>query len=473
MSIYLDFSGWPTTSAFVKSAKLTCLWYAKHMSPSHLKNMHQRLLHFLRTTCDGRNEELGEVSHVDLLNYRAMLNSRTSWYLGTLSGFLQKWHDLGYPGVTDDAVALLRQLRIQGNRKGEAVLTHDPVQGPLSDLEVESLQATLDKAYAADEVDKEGYVLAYLFMLLGQRPVQYAAMKVRDVDVARAEDGTPVYTLRIPRAKQRNQLSRSVFSERALVPQVGQLLIEYCNEVRRKFHAVLADPSNAPLFPAKRRSEKREPAGFEFHRTALTLGKCLVDTLSRLEVPSERTGQPLHISALRFRRTVATRAAIEGHGPLILAELLDHTDTQNVGVYIEARPEVVERIDRAIAMRLAPLAQAFAGVLIDDESQAIRAGDPSSRIRNPGKDGAGHTVGSCGKFSFCGFDAPIACYTCLHFQPWLDAPHEGLLQKLISERELLAKETDLRIASINDRTILAVAEVILLCDARRKEMGRG
>jgi hypothetical protein len=92
--------------------------------------------------------------------------------------------------VTTDAAALLKQLRTQGNQKGEAVLTHDPIHGPFTDVELESLQSSLDKAYVAGEVDIEGYLLAYLFMLLGQRPVQYAALKVRDVGVAYAKDGT-------------------------------------------------------------------------------------------------------------------------------------------------------------------------------------------------------------------------------------------------------------------------------------------
>jgi hypothetical protein len=311
-------------------------------------------------------------------------------------------------------------------------------------------------------------LLAYLFMLLGQRAVQYASLKVCDAGLARAKDGTPVYTLKIPRAKQRNQLSRTEFKDRVLIPQIGELLVQYRNDVRTAFQGLLPDPSKAPLFPARRRSGG-EPNGFEYHRTAPALALLLRDSLEKLRAMSERTGQPLNITATRFRRTVATRAAMEGHGELIIAELLDHTDTQNVGVYIEARPEIVERIDRALAMYLAPMAQAFAGMIIEDESQASRAGDPSSRVCDPRFDPSMKPMGSCGKHGFCGFLAPIACYTCVSFQPWLDGPHEAVLEYLISERDRLAAKTDLRIASVNDRTILAVAEVVSLCEAQRQE----
>jgi hypothetical protein len=82
--------------------------------------------------------------------------------------------------------------------------------------------------------------------------------------------------------------------------------------------------------------------------------------MESLSAISERTGETMKITPTRLRRTRGTRAAMEGHGVLVIAELLDHSDTQNAGVYVEARPEIVERIDKALALHLAPLAQAFA-----------------------------------------------------------------------------------------------------------------
>lgn len=471
ITVSLNFAKWPATASFVASAKLALLWYAEHMSPAHVKNMFERLGHCLRSVCAGRDNPLAEITSTDLINYRTTLNDNTSWYLGNLSGFLQKWHSLGYSGVTADAVTLLKQLRTKGNRKGEAVLTHDPARGPFTDIELGSLQSALDRAYSDGGVDREAYLLAYLFMLLGQRAVQYASLKVCDVGVASAQDGTPVYTLRVPRAKQRNQLSRTEFKDRVLIPQIGELLVQYRDDVRAAFQLLLPDPLGAPLFPARRRLGG-EPEGFEYHRTAPALALVLRDSLENLTAMSERTGLPLNITATRFRRTLLTRAAMEGHGELILAELADHSDTQNVGVYIEARPEIVERIDRAIAMHLAPLAQAFAGVLIRDESEATRAGDPSSLICDPRFDPSMKPIANCGKHGFCGFAAPIACYTCSNFEPWLDGPHEVVLEFLIGERDRLTSRGDMRIAAINDRTILAVAEVVRQCEAQRDTDGK-
>ena len=171
------------------------------------------------------------------------------------------------------------------------------------------------------------------------------------------------------------------------------------------------------------------------------------------------------VSPTRFRRTIGTRAAMEGHGELIIADLLDHSDIQNVVVYVEATPEIIERIDKAMALQLAPRAQAFMGIIIEDESKAKRGEDPASRIRSPDiatPNGGG--VGTCGKYGFCGAYAPVACYTCRKFQAWLDGPHEIVLEELISKREkTLEQPGDERIAFVNDRTILAVADVVRKC----------
>jgi hypothetical protein len=161
--------------------------------------------------------------------------------------------------------------------------------------------------------------------------------------------------------------------------------------------------------------------------------------------------------------------AREGKGEFVIAEALDHSDIQNAGVYVRNIPEIVERIDKAVALQLAPIAQAFQGVLVVSEVDAKRGGDPSSRISN-----GAVNLGNCGSYGFCGALAPVACYTCNHFQPWLNGPHEAVLDGLINERNRVLEQTeDRKIASVNDRLILAVSDVVSRCNAMRREGARG
>jgi integrase len=453
------------TPEFVRGFQKTLIWYAENKSLRHLDNMFQRAEHLFKYLNEHQLEPLHEISEVHLLNYHASLGAHR-WYLGSLAGFLKKWYALGYQGVTKGATALLSELRLKGNEKGHAVSTLDPYDGPFTDIELESIQAALNHAYAADLVTKADYLLAWLVMLLGQRPVQYALLKVSDVLAPQLKDGSHIYGLKVPRGKQR-QAARLEFKERLLTPQIGKLLCEYAAEVKESFQGRLEDSRQAPLFPADETG--LQPAGMAYHLKSPQLANRLVRALSKCEVYSERTGDVIHITATRLRRTLGTRAAREGHGEFLIAELLDHTDIQNVGVYVQSSPEIVERIDRAVAMALAPLAQAFTGTIIADESAAVRGNDPASRIFDPRIERSCKPMGSCGTHSFCGFSAPIGCYTCSSFQAWVDGPHEAVLDYLLAERERKLNTTDVRIATVNDLTIRAVAQVIRLCDASRVE----
>ncbi len=467
-TIHLDFLQLIANAEIVLGAQATLVWYAENLSSASMNACFNQFKHFCRIVSEGQ----GELSVIDvpqILSYRSSLGKKKSWKLGGLSLFFRRWHQLGIHGVTADATKLLNQLKIPGMEKGVAVTTMHSMHGPFTDIEFQAIQSATDSAYIDGHIPLSSYVMAMLFMALGMRPIQYAALKVQDVRLSEAIDGSKVYSLRIPRAKQRRQQVRNQFKERVLIPKIGELLVLHAKDVEIQFNGLLQDPKQAPLFPAQQR-EHEEPSGFEFHRTGSSISASLAYTLSSLKVISERTGELMNITPYRFRRTIGTRAAIEGHGELVIAELLDHTDTQNVGVYVQATPEIVERIDRAVAMHLAPLAQAFSGVIIADESEATRKDDPASRICDPRIDPSMKPMGNCGKYGFCGSLAPISCYTCRSFQPWLDGPHEAVLNHLILERERLQIGSDIRIASINDRTILAVAEVVRRCEEIRAEM---
>jgi integrase len=462
-----DFTAFPVRERIKMALKATLVWYAENSSLSHLKNLYYQSRELFDFKFAQTGTLVTEITSADILNYKAQIGREKEWYVGVLSGFLRKWDELGYAGISGGAVILLRQLRLKGNAKGVATATMDPVHGPFTNTELEALQRALNAAYGRQEVSLPQYVLCWLFMTLGQRPTQYAALKVRDVVKLTSKDGVESFAIKIPRAKTRDSAARGAFKERLLVPEVGSLVIQYAAAVRDQFTGVLPDADNAPLFSCEQTEEN--PEGYAYHCTAAQIGNLFNSALKRLHVVSERTGDFIHITPKRFRQTIGTRAAEEGHGELVIAELLDHIDTQNVGVYVRSTPAIVERIDKAVAMQMAPLAQAFAGKLIKDSSEASRADDPTSVIRAPSITNSFEGMSSCGKHGFCGFMKPVACYTCPNFEPWLDGPHEKILEYLLTERERLLATTDVRIASVNDGTIYAVALVMLLCKETQAE----
>lgn len=440
--------------------KRVFIWYLENLAVQHAVNMYNRLKEFLEFSYIQSQNYTTTITSTHLLNYKSTLDAQHEWYLGALSGFLKKWYEMGFPGLSEDAYDYLNEAKFKGNEKGKAVLTMDPYKGPFTDLELEGIQTAINNAYADGDIPKADFLLVWLLMIYGSRPIQIAELKVCDLIEAKRKDASEEYIIRIPRAKKRKK-ARLEFKDRIVPPSLGKVLFDYSKQVKNDFIGILDDQNQAPLFPSKEENRSGELA---YHPSSKEITSRIQKIIGSLKLTSERTGEKLHITSTRFRYTIGTRAASEGHGELIIAEILDHEDIQNAGVYTASTPEIIKRIDKAMAVHMAPIAQAFAGLLLFDKSKATRADDPTSDIIDPSIDSGCKPMGKCGSFGFCGLFAPLACYTCSSFQAWDDGPHEQILLKLLQDRERLMETTDYRIASVNDKTIFAVAQVVVECE---------
>jgi integrase len=455
----------------------TLAFYAETYAADHVRNINERYLYYVRTSGASKND------CYSFINFKATLDHETEWYLGTIRGFILKWHRLGYPGVSDEVASLLKSWTIKGNIKGDVVKRLDPVQGPLSDLELQAFNECAVQLFEQDKISFDEMAMALITSHTGRRPVQVSHLRVRDVLRGKNKSNGEFHLINIPKAKQSDSVFRDQFEQFAITETLYAILAAQANDTIGKIHNKLGyelqehDKSELPLFPDLKEfgnidspSELRNKViNDQLHiRSSKVLNTC-EKIVQKANIISERTREQLNINPRRFRYTTGTRAAREGFGVMVIAELLGHKDTQNAGVYIKNIPDHVERLDAAVGHQLARYAQAFAGVLVDKESDARRGDDLSSRIKSHGQG-----IGTCGSYGFCGANVPIPCYTCMHFQPWLDGPHEIVYQEMIAERERLIEITsDQQIAAINDRTIIAVADVIQRCAARRKELANG
>lgn len=463
LEIAINFLDFPSIALhLIPSIKKTTLHYLKNYAAGTLRSQSYVLRHFLRHLIDLEKKPIKNITDAHILNYYDNLEYKNKWYLGNLSVFLNKWHGLGYPGVSAEAIKVLKKIRKVGNVKGLATLTMDLHKGPFSDLEFEALNYELLTFYEFGDISQQDFCLMLLILSFGFRPVQLAWLKVKDC-VGYTPSSGGKYELEVPVPK--NGLApRSEFRTFLIHSDFGEILTEHANAVKNQFSGLLADQAEAPLFPGENiDNEGNLVENLQFHRLPSEIGERIRSIGNSLYVISERTAQPLNVFPTRFRRSYGTRLRSEGRALSVIAYLLCHHDMQNVTVYSGESWAAAERIDKGTALMLAPLIQAFLGEIVVDESEAIRGNDPSSRIFDPRITGNNDPMGNCGKYGFCGLCAPIACYTCRTFNPWLDGPHEIVFNHLVSERERLMK-SDKKIASILDRTILAVAEVIRRCE---------
>lgn len=460
----------PTTEA---GFRLALLRYAEEASARHTENMATRFRRYLRDT------GASQVTVADLINWRASLGPADQWQLGGLKGFLLAWHDYGFDGVSEDVVNLLQGWRIQGNEKGVAVSSGCTESGPLTDLEVGALLDWANMAVARKDIAFEDYAYLLTLVMTARRPVQIAALRGRDL-VKEPGEGPPLFRLSIPRAKQRGQGFRSAFRRLAIIEDLYLVLQQqHRRSVSAAFEAIgqELDPELAGEIPIFLNRERIEDIGHaeeltdfllgntpdRLHATTAALRSALTRCAKASTARSERTGEFIRLSAMRFRHTRGTKLRREGFGAFIIAELLDHSDIQNVRVYTENTAQEAVVINDLVGAQLAPFAQACLGKLVHSEREAIRGDDPRSRVPNNRQ----RAVGTCGNYGFCA-SGYRACYTCYHFQPWVDGPHGEVLADLYAEKERTraAGCADV-VVNANDQLILAVEHCVSMCEGAR------
>ena len=450
--------------------------YAEEYSAFHTVNMYKATKTYLV------NINAKFISVEGIAKYKAGLDDCNEYKLGAIKGFWLAWYDWGLPGIDDDAATFLDELTLAGNEKGAAVKKGCPYTGPLTELEQAALLEWSTNALLDKTIELAVYAYFLTLSLTGRRSIQIRSLRSCDLSDSESDQGYN-YELKIPRAKQRGYSFRELLKPLPITEELYLtlkcLIDENVLNIEKSFSIKLSNTQkvNLPVFIEWDRivrcgnfqqfeATQKKQADY-FHITSYS-ADVLLRTFAHLsQAKSERTGDYINLHSRRFRYTKGSNLARLGIDGVTLAEALDHSDTQHIGVYTENVPRNAEIINEIMSARLAPLAQAFAGTLIESERDALRAGDPNSRVKND----RAHNIGNCGKHGFCA-SGYRGCYTCKMFQPWLDAPHVEVLEDLLAERQYQLNEgVPPQVVQATDRLLLAIQQVIQMCEIAKMEQG--
>lgn len=446
-------------SALSEKLKLGLKFFIGHTletrSTAYARNLFSGFAHFYDLTFSHCGPgEIDEIGLAYVLGYRGALDQKSAWRLGNIRIILEGAARLGFNFTSTDALAWLDAAIIPGNPKGVDVRTRDPNHGPFSASEVETLNASLNHLYTDSKINLSDFAAGHIFLAYGIRPRQLAALKERDFVVSLSKSGDKIYMLRIPQAKQRGELIRDSFKTRPCDRRLGKLLERLIAENCLLRHDVEVADDDWPMFIGSNAGPN--PPGFAYHRSAVSIAQRIQTIFAK------QTG--IKANPKRFRDTLAQNMADDGASVYEIAEALGHADTQQVGKYVEARPEMVSRLNH-LAEEFTPIIQAFAGVLIPADGEEAQTAPKGKLLHDRAlESGGGEPLGHCGQHSFCDLAKPIGCYTCRSFRAWDDGPHEEILAKLMRDRQRkIAMGLSPKIYSINDRTIAAVTRVTQLC----------
>lgn len=427
---------------------------------------------------------------------------------GSIASFFMYWHERYPHAITSDALQYLARRQPRTNRSPN-VLSDDPEKSWLTDLEYDALLRSAWDHYDQGITGTQTTLMRLLSLQYSRRPVQLANLKIADFrDGPAASRNAGERRIHFPGAKDQGAQENFRDSKEEVHPVADHLWDlfqiqkrEVRGLVEKHVGRSLTEPElgKLPVFTSHLQAEQAIKLLTEhycvdwrvkldsrlFHLSPEKASKvmCWVtnalggDRAPKPRPPlSHRTGRPIKITATRMRHTRARQLARLGTPKHVLSQWLGHIDEGSIDSYYNDPAEEARQLNDSMKGALAPLAMAFTGKLLDDESHATRANDPDSTLEFAAQ-GNLQNVGKCGKHSFCATTSvPIPCYRCKMFEPLVHAPHEEVLHALVKRQA----EEDAMIKIGGARKLLtpidlgpdirAVQACIARCNARKAEL---
>jgi integrase len=425
-------------------------------------------------------------------SYSELIARGSDKAVNEIANMLITWHSLGIPGVSDEMIDTVHRLRRPYHPAQSRAVQGNIDTGWYSEQEYDDLVSTIWYDYGTGYMSLQNSVALLLNAQYGRRPKQLSYLKNLDFECSGSTHGVTGKRVSFPSVKDEH--SGEFRDGKFEVHPMGDDLWDICQLQMKKsikafedfFETKLSDEDRGklPFFislhkPAFERRKKQADKyavddyyhSLIWHKSSSSMSQILLRK-DGSKVISERTGEPLHEFAYRMRYTRARQLARLGVPRRVLQYWMGHECPVSLDSYYDDPAERARTLNNDIGTLLAPLAQAFSGVIRDDESHAIRGDDPTSRIELDGRKG----VGTCGESGYCSASVPIPCYRCSKFQPWVYGPHEEVLIRLIDRQE---EENNIHLPSKSrrmlaplqlDKDIRAVKNVIALCEKRKAEL---
>jgi integrase len=345
-----------------------------------------------------------------------------------------------YPDFQRDLLNHLKTVKAPSNAKGHHVRFRHPIKGPFSPDELFQIR----KALQAKKGTDQDRAIIMLHLELGLNP--YASMQITNADFKRYEtEHLVAYQIDVPRIKKRTVHRET--KRRPVSHTLGQLLE----------HLQHGDPQDRLLhwLPP---SDPRQGIERAMGRFVKTVG-----------IVSPATGTLLKMTPRRFRTSLATYMAAQGASKFHIAEILDHTDLQNVEVYTQTVSSIADQVAIATDPIVQPLVQRFLGKIVDETAEPMDQETPYQQIpvltpHLPLPMLSVGGIGSCGrsvqKDGLCQLLPPLSCYLCPSFVAFRSGPHQEMLDALLNFRQFGEGMVDGRIKRQLDDVCTAIAEVL-------------
>jgi len=338
-------------------------------------------------------------------------------------------------GFTPRMLRVLESITAVGNAKGHRVRFRDVLRGPFSPDEL----LLIRRAIVAGKGTDEDRAIVMLHLELGHNVL--ATVRLKNGNLIRIEtSNAPLYQLDVPRIKKRTAGLQT--KRRPISVTLGVLL-----------ESLKRGSTRDPLFGWLSAENPEDSVRTAMNRFSAAAG-----------LVSPRTDKRLFLSPRRFRYSIATHMAEEGASIFHIAELLDHSDTQNVRVYVETASSIADPVAKATDSALAPLVERFQGKIVQSSAlsgpEIIPATAPHLGLNRLDLGGIGFCGRDVRKDGLCRLFPPASCYLCPSFAAFRDGPHQQVLDSLERFLKSTESQNDPRIIAQLEDVRIGITEVI-------------
>lgn len=287
-------------------------------------------------------------------------------------------------------------------------------------------------------VTLQGFVSLRIAQMLGARDIQ-----VRNLLVKNFQENNGIYSINMPRAKQRGQRKKRKSKARFITKELGEQ-IEYLISSMKKYTE--NDISSYPLLST-----------FESGSNVRITDKKLSEDAFRRRIVSicQHLNLGFKVTNRRLRKTACSTLIAMGVPLKVVAEIMDHSDLQQLQVYFRQTHEIAAKINHVFLEEFNDVLDAFKGKIISKGEESY----PGQQIFAETINSKLYEIGSCGSGNLCNLNPPISCYGCSAAELFEDADHKKVLESFTQQAKDIFGESHI-VKLLEDDNYLALSAVI-------------
>ena len=408
----------------------------EHRKTSTVCRWNGKLKHFLEAISKHCSRKIASIT-LDMFLFYTEGESTPSHKL--IRSVLKYWAcDTKLPGVAPDLKHYLLCSKAPKSKSPIELQSHNPNERSISKSLISSVVRKLDSLYMNSQFNHQDYCLWKLLVSEALRPSQLRLLHCEDVKIL----GDRV-ELSVPIVKQKGTPARELMIQTTLSDGVGKAVLNQMNFIKEVTGCTSL--YGFPLFCIR-----NQYSTLKANKKYMGIDNIIKNTKKLIQSDGL---EDLEIFSRRLKHTKLTHISRHTNDRNILARAGYQTSSISLLHYIDVTEEEFTNFEQKLSSQYQILIDGFAGKLINkpldvDEGSVIY----STNVEDE--------VGDC-QIRGCGAFAPIACYDCEKFNPFIEGDHESVLEFLLQKKnKRIEMGLPVEIIERDDHLILNVKVVI-------------